>query len=130
GVVLAGGIALGVVLSSVQDGSSRDLAAYLVGSIVTTTSTGVATTVVWGVAICLVLALLHRPLVASAFDPTGCQAAGLAVPALDVAALLVVMASIAVLVPAVGTILSVSLLVAPAATARLWTDRLRTTFVL
>jgi len=45
---------------------------------------------------------------------------------LDVLLLLAVEATVVSAVPAVGVILSVALIVAPAATARLWTDRLTT----
>jgi ABC-type Mn2+/Zn2+ transport system permease subunit len=50
--------------------------------------------------------------------------------ALDVVLLLVIEATVVTSIPAVGTILAVALIVAPAATARLWTERLRATMAL
>jgi len=48
------------------------------------------------------------------------------ITAFDVLLLLAIEATVVSAVPAVGVILSVALIVAPAATARLWTDRLAT----
>jgi ABC-type Mn2+/Zn2+ transport system permease subunit len=123
GVVLAGGVALGVMLASTQEGFTRDLSAFLVGSVISTSRSDLVVTALWGGGLLVVLAVLHRPLLVSAFDPLGARAAGLAVGALDVAMLAVVMVAVAVMVPSVGTILAVALLVAPAAAARIWTDR-------
>jgi manganese/iron transport system permease protein len=50
--------------------------------------------------------------------------------ALDVVLLLLIEATVVTSIPAVGTILAVALIVAPAATARLWTERLRATMAL
>ena len=129
GVLLAGGIALGVVLASASDGLSRDLSGFLVGSVLSTSTSDVAATAAWATGLCLLLAVLHRPLVASAFDPVGTRAAGLPVALVDLVMLIVLMTAISVMVPSVGTILSVALLVAPTATARLWTSRLGGLFV-
>ena len=130
GVVLAGAFALGVLLLSAQAGFSKDLSAYLVGSIVTVSRGDLATTAVVGAAVLAVLAALHKELVLGAFDRGGLAALGYPVLALDVVLLLVVTATVVTSVPAVGTILSVALIAAPAATARLWTDRLGPTMAL
>jgi ABC-type Mn2+/Zn2+ transport system permease subunit len=119
GVTLSGAFALGVLLLSAQAGFSRDLTAYLVGSIVTVGPGDLAT-----------LAALHKELVLGAFDRGGLAALGYPVLALDVVLLLVVTATVVTSIPAVGTILAVALIVAPAATARLWTERLRATMAL
>jgi ABC-type Mn2+/Zn2+ transport system permease subunit len=130
GVVLAGAVALGVMLASTQAGFTRDLSAFLVGSVLSTSPGDIVTTVGWGLVLVALLAALHRPLVAAAFDPLGAQAAGLPVTVLDLAMLGIVMVSVSVMVPSVGTILAVALLVAPATAARVWTDHLRLAFVL
>jgi ABC-type Mn2+/Zn2+ transport system permease subunit len=124
GVTLSGAFALGVLLLSAQAGFSRDLTAYLVGSIVTVTPGDLVTTAVAGAAVLGVLAALHKELVLGAFDRGGLAALGYPVLALDVALLLVVEATVVTSIPAVGTILAVALIVGPAATARLWTERL------
>jgi len=130
GVVLAGAFAFGVLLLSAQAGFAKDLTAYLVGSIVTVQPADLATTAAVAAAVLAVLAALHRELVLGAFDRSGLAALGYPVLALDVALLLVVEVTLVASIPAVGTILAVALLVAPAATARLWTERLGATLVL
>jgi ABC-type Mn2+/Zn2+ transport system permease subunit len=77
-----------------------------------------------------VLALLHKELVLGAFDRGGLAALGYPVLALDVAVLLLVEVTLVTSIPAVGTILAVALMVAPAAAARLWTERLGATMAL
>jgi ABC-type Mn2+/Zn2+ transport system permease subunit len=130
GVTLSGAFALGVLLLSAQAGFSRDLAAYLVGSIVTVQPGDLVTTAVAGAAVLGVLAALHKELVLGAFDRGGLAALGYPVLALDVAMLLLVEVALVTSIPAVGTILAVALLVAPAAAARLWTERLGATMAL
>ena len=122
GVVLAGGFALGVVLISSQPGFSRDLTAFLVGSILTVTPTDLVVTAAVGAVLLAVLALTHKELLLGAFDPGGLAAMGYPVLALDLALLVVVELTVVTAIPAVGTILAVALIVGPAATARLWTD--------
>jgi ABC-type Mn2+/Zn2+ transport system permease subunit len=130
GVALAGAFALGVLLLSAQEGFTRDLAAYLVGSIVTVQARDLVVTAVTGAAVLAVLAGLHKELVLGAFDRAGLQALGYPAVALDVVLLLLVEVVVVTSVPAVGTIQAVALLTAPAAAARLWTDRLGATMAL
>jgi manganese/iron transport system permease protein len=130
GVVLAGAFALGVLLLSAQAGFSKDLSAYLVGSIVTVQPGDLVITAVAGVVVLGALAALHKELMLGAFDPEGLSALGYPAVALDVVLLLLVELVVVTSVPAVGTILSVALITAPAATARLWTDRLGPTMAL
>jgi ABC-type Mn2+/Zn2+ transport system permease subunit len=127
GVALSGAFALGVLLLSAQAGFSRDLAAYLVGSIVTVQPGDLLTTAVAGLAVLGALAALHKELVFGAFDRGGLAALGYPVLALDVALLLLVEVTLVTSIPAVGTMLAVALMVAPAAAARLWTERLGAT---
>ena len=60
GVVLAGGFALGVVLISSQPGFSKDLTAFLVGSILTVTTADLVTTAIAGLVVLAVLAGLPQ----------------------------------------------------------------------
>ena len=123
GVVLSAGFALGVVLLSAQAGFTRDLSAYLVGSILTVQDSDLVKTAVVLVVVGLVLAAVGKELVFGAFDRGGLVALGYPVRSLDLLLLLLVEVTVVTSVPAVGTILSVALVVAPAATARLWCDR-------
>jgi len=124
GVLLAGGFALGVGLVATRDGFAVNLSEFLVGSIVTVTDRDVATTAVVLAAVALVLTLSARPLLFGGFDPEGARASGVRVKGVDLLFLLTLEVVVVTVVPAVGTIQAVALLVAPAATARLLTDRL------
>jgi ABC-type Mn2+/Zn2+ transport system permease subunit len=124
GVVLAGGFALGVGLVATQNGFSRDLSSFLVGSILTVTTSDLATTAAVLVAVLVISVGLGRQLVFGGFDPVGARAAGMRAGLVDLTLLLTIESVIVVIVPAVGTILALALIVAPAAAARLWSDRL------
>jgi ABC-type Mn2+/Zn2+ transport system permease subunit len=130
GVVLAGAFALGVLLLSAQSGFSKDLSAYLVGSIVTVQTVDLVITAITGVIVLGTLAALHKELVLGAFDREGLTALGYPAVTLDIVMLLLIELVVVTSVPAVGTILSVALIAAPAATARLWTNRLGLTMLL
>jgi manganese/iron transport system permease protein len=125
GVLLAGGFAVGVLLVSSQDGFSRDLSAYLVGSIVTVRPADVVVTAVALVVVALVLAVTGKELVLVAFDRGAAEATGFGVRRLDLLLLLLIEVAVVTSVPAVGTLQSVALIVAPAATARLWASSAR-----
>ena len=129
GVILAGSFGLGALLISTQPGFSKDLAAFLVGSIVTVSTGDVVATTAVGAVVLGALVAMHKELVFGAFDPTGASAAGYSTAWIDFAMLLCVAATAVTLVPAVGVILAVALLVTPAASARLWCDRLVPTMV-
>ena len=130
GVVLSAGFALGVALLSAQAGFSRDLSAFLVGSIVTVQTSDLVKTALVLAAVVATLAMVGKELVFGAFDRGGMIAAGYPAARLDLLLLLVVELTVVTSVPAVGTIQAVALIVAPAATARLWCDRIGPTTVL
>jgi ABC-type Mn2+/Zn2+ transport system permease subunit len=130
GVVLSAGFALGVALLSAQSGFSRDLSAYLVGSIVTVQRADLVKTAVVLVVVAVVLAAFGKELVFGAFDRGGLVAAGYPAGRLDLLLLLLVEVTVVTSVPAVGTVQAVALVVAPAAAARLWCERIGTTTAL
>ncbi|MET7425093.1 metal ABC transporter permease [Dactylosporangium sp. NPDC005555] len=123
-VALAAGFAAGVALLSAQQGFAKDLTAYLVGSVLTVTRQDLAVAAGVTAVVAAVLAAGGRVLTFTAFDRDGARAAGLPVAAVDAAVLLLVAAVVVTAVPAAGTILTVALVVSPAGTARLWTDRI------
>lgn len=130
GVVLATGFALGVLLASASTSVTRNLTAYLVGSIATVSPTDVAVTAAAGIVVLVVLALLHKELVLGAFDPGSLAALGYPVLALDLVLLGATAITVVTALPAMGTILAVALIVSPAAAARLWTDQVGTAMAL
>jgi ABC-type Mn2+/Zn2+ transport system permease subunit len=124
GIALAAGFALGVALLATQDGFTKELSAFLTGSILTVTLTDLAVAASVLLGLLLVLAAIGKELVYVAFDRDGAQAAGYRVSVLDLAVLLLIEAVVVTAVPAVGAILALALIVAPAGAARLWTDRI------
>ncbi|MDY7085045.1 MAG: metal ABC transporter permease [Actinomycetota bacterium] len=124
GVLLSAGFALGAALVATQSGFSRDLSSFLVGSILTVGTQDLITTAAVLVTVTLVLAVAARPLQYIGFDRAGAQAAGTPIGRWDVVLLLTIEVVVVTMVPAVGTILAVSLIVAPAVAARMWSDRL------
>lgn len=124
GVVLSAGFALGVVLLSARSGFSRDLSAYLVGSILTVQTGDLVTTAVVLAVVLVVLTAVGKELFLGAFDPVGLVALGYPARLLSILLLLLVEVTVVTTVPAVGTIQAVALVVAPAAAARLWCERI------
>lgn len=123
GIALAGGFALGVVLVSAQDGFAKDLTAYTVGDILAVSARDLAITAGIAAAVTLLLVVFRRELLITAFDPVGGAALGLRTALIDFILLAAVVVTVVATVPALGVILTVALLVGPAATARLLTDR-------
>ncbi|GAA2242050.1 metal ABC transporter permease [Rarobacter faecitabidus] len=124
GVVLTGGFALGMLLQSMFPSRTGDVGTYLIGSILTVSRTDlIATSIVLAAAV-LVVAVWGNNLLFSSFDPIGYRAAGFSAIAIDVVALGLIAAMVAVTMPAAGSILSIAIIVAPAATARLITGRI------
>ena len=124
GVMLSGGFALGAGLVATQNGFSRDLTSFLVGSVLTVGPQDLVITATALVVVAGVLLACARPLQYTGFDRTGAQAAGFATGVWDIVLLLTVQVVIVTIVPAVGTILALALIVAPAAAARQWSTRL------
>ena len=124
GVMLSGGFALGAGLVATQNGFSRDLTSFLVGSVLTVGPQDLVITATALVVVAGVLLACARPLQYTGFDRTGARAAGFATGVWDIVLLLTVQVVIVTIVPAVGTILALALIVAPAAAARQWSTRL------
>ena len=124
GVVLAGSFAVGILLQSSRTGGSKELSAFLVGSILTVTPSDLVTTAAVGAALLLGLAVPHKELVLTAFDPGGAAASGYRLRLVDLGVLALVTVALVTTIPAVGTLMAVALLTVPALTARLWTDRI------
>jgi ABC-type Mn2+/Zn2+ transport system permease subunit len=125
-VALAAGFALGVALLSAQNGFTKDLTAYLVGSVLTVTRQDLAVAAVVTAVVGAALLLAGKELTYTAFDRDGARAAGYRTAVIDFGVLLLIEAVVVTAVPAVGTILTLALIVAPAGAARLWTDRIGT----
>jgi manganese/iron transport system permease protein len=123
GVLFAGAFALGVTLISTQHSYTKDLASFLFGNVL-----GVSPSDLWvaaglGSAVLALIALFYKELLLNAFDPAMAAAMGYPTFLLDLLLLALITVTIIVALPAVGNILVLAMLVTPAATARLVTDR-------
>src|SRR5689334_23580476 len=126
GILFAGMFALGVVLVSSLATYQKDVAELLFGNILGVSRTdlalaGVATAVAVGA-----VALLNKELALVAFDREMAEAMRYPVFVLDLVLLGLITLAIVVSLRAIGNILVLAMLVTPAATARLLTQRLAT----
>ena len=124
GVVLSASLAIGVVIAAAEPTASRLVSRALVGSILTVDAADLWLTAGLGLLAITLVVAVHKELVASSFDPEGSRAAGYKMAVLDGVLLVAVQLALVAAVPAVGTLLAVALLVGPAATARLWVERI------
>ncbi|GAB3708608.1 anchored repeat-type ABC transporter permease subunit [Mariniluteicoccus flavus] len=122
--------ALGIVVISRAPGYAGSLQQFLFGSITGTDDGDIIVVAVTAAAVLLACGLLHKELVAVGLDREMARAARLPVFALDLVLYLLVTALVVISVQTIGNILVVALLVTPAATARLLTDRLGAMMVL
>jgi ABC-type Mn2+/Zn2+ transport system permease subunit len=124
-LVLVAALALGVILASDVFGSGANVETLLFGSLLLIDPSDL----VWaGVAAALAIgatAAFGRTWLVAGFDPGTARALGVR-PAVPDAVLLALVAFVAVAaLSATGALLATALLVVPAATTRLWVDRLR-----
>ena len=123
GVLFAGAFALGVVLVSPARNYTVDLFAFVFGNVL---GIGPEDLVVIAVAGLVVLALiggLYDRLLLAAFDPSTAEAQGVPVGLLQYLLIALVGLTVVAAVKALGIILVVAMLVAPAATASMLTER-------
>jgi len=125
GVVFIELFAAGVVLVGLFRVKSPDIGASLVGNMLGVSSTELLLSAALVLGLAVVLGLLFWPLVLSSFDPGAARALGIRVSVLYLVLLALVAATAIVGVRVVGVILTVAVLVVPAATALRWTKRIR-----
>lgn len=126
GVFFVGAFALGIALISTQRTYTRDLTSFLIGSILGVTRRDLYLTAAVGIVVLAVVALTRRELTSIAFDPVFSEAAGIPVRFYEQLFYVILSLAIVISLQTVGNILVLALLVTPAATARLLTDRLVT----
>jgi manganese/iron transport system permease protein len=130
GVLFAGAFALGVVLISSSENFTRDLTSFLFGNVLGVTDRDIWLSAIAGAVVIALIVLLYKELLITSFDRVAAQAMGLPVFWLDLLLLVMISLTIVVSLRAVGNILVVAMLVTPAATARLLTDRMPVMIVL
>jgi len=124
GVIFTAAFALGVVILSNHQIDAEELEGILFGDPLGARWLDVTLTAGIAVGVLAAVAALWRLLVMSSFDPNGARAMGLPVVALDVLLLALTAVTVVVSFKAAGNILVIALLITPAATARLFTERL------
>ncbi len=124
GVLFAGAFALGVAIISTQETFARDVTGFLFGSILGVGRGDLLLSAAIGFGVLLVMLLFRRELGTVAFDRTFAASVGMNLWAWDQLFLLLLSLSIVVSLQTVGNILVLAMLVTPAATSRLLTDRL------
>ncbi len=121
GIFFTGAFSLGVILISKT--VSRSLSDILFGQIFGVSEGDLWTTFLIGGGMVVAVLALRKELLLSAFDSQQARAMGLPVDGLNLLLYVLVALTVVISLPAVGNILVLSLLITPAATARLLTDR-------
>jgi manganese/iron transport system permease protein len=124
GVFFVAAFALGIVIISRSPGYAGSLQQFLFGSITGIPARDLYTVGFTGLAVLAVMFVAHKELVAVSLDREMARAMGLHVFWLDLVLYIGVTVAVVISVQTIGNILVLALLVTPAATARLLTDRL------
>ncbi|CAM3236877.1 metal ABC transporter permease [Filibacter tadaridae] len=129
GIVFSSAFALGIILIA-KAHTSTDLNSILFGNVLAVRSSDMWTTLIIGAIVLLVVILFYKELLISTFDPTMSAAYGLPNRLIHyVIMILLTMVTVASL-QTVGIILVVAMLITPASTAYLLTNRLSVMIVL
>lgn len=123
GVVFTGMFAFGILLISTAR-SFRDLSHMLFGNVLGVTPRDLQVIAIIAVTVLAVLALLHKELELTSFDPTHAQVIGLRADRLRYVLLGLLALTVVTSIQVVGVVLTSALLVTPAAAASLLTNRL------
>ncbi|MEO8207963.1 MAG: metal ABC transporter permease [Chloroflexota bacterium] len=123
GVLFAGMFALGILLFSTIPNYVGDLFGFLFGEVLGISGGDLVALTILGLVVLLIVAAFWKELLYSTFDPLGAGASGLPVVALEYLFLGLIAMTIVISLQAVGIILVVAMLVTPAATAQLVTNR-------
>jgi manganese/iron transport system permease protein len=124
GVFFVAAFALGIVIISRAPGYAGSLQQFLFGSITGIPDEDLYVVGGAGVLVLGVIFLLHKEFVAVTLDREMARAMGLRVFWLDIVLYVLVTLAVVISVQTIGNILVLALLITPAATARLLTDRL------
>lgn len=130
GVFFVGAFALGIVIISRAPGYAGSLQQFLFGSITGIPDRDIVVVAGMGLLVLGGLLLLHKELVTISLDRESARAMGIPVFWLDLALYVLVTLAVVISVQTIGNVLVLALLITPAATARLLTDRLALMMVL
>ena len=123
GIVFRSFFALGIILVSFAE-SSTDLNHILFGNVLAVRPSDMYTTLGVAIAVIIFVALFYKELLVSSFDPVMAQAYGLKVQVIHYALMFFLTLVAVSSLQTVGTVLVIAMLITPAATAYLLTDKL------
>lgn len=118
GILAHSTLAIGLVLVAFMSWLRIDLMGFLFGDILAVSRADIATIVIGGAAVLILLAWLWRPLLAGTVNADIAEAEGLRPERARIVFMLLLAAVIAIAMKVVGILLITSLLIIPAATAR------------
>ncbi len=124
GIFFVAAFALGIVIISQAPGYAGSLQQFLFGSITGIPDSDLVVVALMGLFVLAVAFFLHKEFVAVTLDREMARALGLRVFWLDLVLYVLVTLAVVISVQTIGNILVLALLITPAATARLLTDRL------
>ncbi|MBD3689680.1 anchored repeat-type ABC transporter permease subunit [Nanchangia anserum] len=124
GIFFAAAFAIGLVVISRVPGYSGSLQSFLFGSLTGVSDTDLIVVAIGGACVLGIVAFFHKQLVAVSLDREFARATLMPVTLLDIVLYLAVTAAVVMSVRTIGNILVLALLITPAATARLLTDRI------
>ena len=124
GIVFAGMFALGIALISTVRSYAVDLSHFLFGDVLGVSSQDLITILIFGAVVLIAIWLFYRQLIVVSFDPLLATTLRLPTKLLNNLLLVLIAITVAVSLQIVGVALMVAMLVTPAATAYLMTDRL------
>lgn len=124
GIFFAAAFALGLVVMSLSPSYSGSLQSFLFGSITGVSMHDILVVAVAGTVVVALTLIFNKELVAVSLDREMARVMRLPVLALDILLYFMVTIAVVMSIHTIGNILVLALLVTPAATARLLTDRL------
>ena len=124
GVFFVAAFALGIVIIAQAPGYAGSLQQFLFGSITGIPDSDLVVVAVTGLVVLAALFALHKEFVTISLDRESARAMGVKVFWFDLALYVLVTLAVVISVQTIGNILVLALLITPAATARLLTDRL------
>lgn len=130
GLLFVGMLAIGVIIVSSSRSFATDVTAILFGDVLAVTRADVGGLAIAGAVALAVAVAFHRPFTALAFDTRKATTLGLHPRLAEVVLIGLVTLAVVASYRAVGTLLVVGLLLAPAAAARAWTRHVASTMLL
>lgn len=125
GIVLSFGYALGTFLHSLNPQLQTKVDSFLTGQILGISPTNIGIIAGMLILAIVVIALFWKEMLFSTFDPAGFEAAGYRESRMELLTLLLITGTVVATMPAIGSILAIAMIAAPAAAARLVTQRIQ-----